>query len=120
MSSPMRQLARDVTTLNQLQQLTRRHLLGGAGVGIGAMALTHLWPHRQAAADHPRDTSQSNQAKAKSVIYLHMAGSPSQLDLFEHKPALNRYDGKDCPQQYLEGKRFAFIKGVLQDARVDF
>ena len=41
-----------------------------------------------------------------------MAGSPSQLDLFEHKPALSKFHGKECPQEYLEGKRFAFIKGT--------
>src|SRR4029079_7845164 len=50
--------------------------------------------------------------KAKRVIYLHMAGSPSQLDLFEHKPELARLSGQDCPQSLLEGKRFAFIRGV--------
>jgi len=50
--------------------------------------------------------------RAKSVIYLHMAGSPSQLDLFDHKPALTRLDGSACPEEYLAGKRFAFIKGV--------
>lgn len=51
-------------------------------------------------------------AKAKRVIYLHMAGSPSQLELFDYKPELKKFDGKTCPQEYLEGKRFAFIKGV--------
>ena len=51
-------------------------------------------------------------AKAKSIIYLHMAGSPSQIDLFENKPALTKFHGKDCPEEYLEGKRFAFIKGT--------
>lgn len=51
-------------------------------------------------------------AKAKRIIYLHMAGSPSQLELLEHKPVLKKFDGKKCPQQYLEGKRFAFIRGV--------
>src|SRR4029079_7623017 len=50
--------------------------------------------------------------KAKRVIYLHMAGSPSQLDLFEHKPELEKLSGQDCPQSLLEGKRFAFIRGV--------
>ncbi|MBL8212595.1 MAG: DUF1501 domain-containing protein [Bryobacterales bacterium] len=51
-------------------------------------------------------------AKAKAVIYLHMPGSPSQLDLFDWKPELVKYNGQDCPKQYLEGKRFAFIRGV--------
>lgn len=52
--------------------------------------------------------------KAKSVIYLHMAGGPSQLELFDPKPELQKHNGTDCPQHLLEGKRFAFIKGVPQ------
>src|SRR5574339_270094 len=51
-------------------------------------------------------------AWARSVIYLHMAGSPSQLDLFDYKPELAKWHGKDCPEEYLKGKRFAFIKGT--------
>ena len=51
-------------------------------------------------------------AKAKSVIYLHMAGAPSQLELFDHKPELMKLNGEDCPASLLEGKRFAFIRGV--------
>lgn len=50
--------------------------------------------------------------KAKSVIYLHMAGAPSQLELFDYKPELMKLDGKDCPPSLLAGKRFAFIRGV--------
>ena len=50
--------------------------------------------------------------KAKSVIYLHMAGAPSQLELFSYKPELAKLDGQDCPQSLLEGKKFAFIRGV--------
>ena len=51
-------------------------------------------------------------AKARSVIYLHMAGAPSQLELFDYKPDLMKLDGQDCPQSLLDGKRFAFIRGV--------
>ena len=51
-------------------------------------------------------------ARAKRVIYLHMAGAPSQLELFEHKPELTKLDGQDCPASFLAGKRFAFISGV--------
>src|SRR5205807_8011637 len=50
--------------------------------------------------------------RAKRVIYLHMAGAPSQLELFEHKPELTKLDGQDCPMSFLTGKRFAFINGV--------
>lgn len=51
---------------------------------------------------------------ARRVIYLHMAGAPSQLELFEHKPELAALHGQDCPQSFLQGKRFAFIRGVPQ------
>src|SRR5208282_5868801 len=51
-------------------------------------------------------------ARAMRVIYLHMAGAPSQLELFEHKPELTKLDGQDCPASFLAGKRFAFISGV--------
>ncbi len=92
-----------------LQQVTRRHLLGQAGLGIGAMALSSL----ATAADGEATTKfLTGQGKAKHVIYLHMAGSPSQIDLFENKPALAKFHGQECPKEYLEGKRFAFIKGV--------
>ena len=50
--------------------------------------------------------------KAKRVIYLHMAGSPSQLELFDYKPELVKLDGKECPKEFLAGKQFAFIQGV--------
>jgi hypothetical protein len=50
--------------------------------------------------------------KAKSVIYIHMAGAPSQLELFSYKPELSKLDGLDCPPSLLEGKKFAFIRGV--------
>jgi len=50
--------------------------------------------------------------KARRVIYLHMGGSPSQLDLFDYKPELIKYNGRDCPDALLKGKRFAFITGI--------
>lgn len=50
--------------------------------------------------------------RAKRAIYLHMAGSPSQLEMFDHKPELKKLHMQDAPASFLEGKRFAFIKGV--------
>ena len=50
-------------------------------------------------------------ARAKHVIYIHMAGGPSQLELFDYKPELARLHHQPCPDSLLEGKRFAFIKG---------
>jgi hypothetical protein len=98
--------------VEQLQQVTRRHFLGGTGLGIGAMALSALMQPKSAAAGVSSADTPMLRPKARSIIYLHMAGAPSQIDLFEHKPTLAKFDGKPCPQAYLEGKRFAFIKGV--------
>ncbi|MEZ6133038.1 MAG: DUF1501 domain-containing protein [Planctomycetaceae bacterium] len=98
---------------------TRRHLLNTAGIGLGSMALQTLNNSASVAADGLRDSAEPMASRtsmrrgtATSVIYLHMAGSPSQLELFEHKPALRKFHNTECPQEYLEGKRFAFIKGV--------
>ena len=81
---------------------TRRHFLGRCGLGLAGMFLNSA----AQAATTPAA------GKAKSVIYLHMAGSPSQLELFDYKPELKKYSGQPCPEELLRGKRFAFIKGV--------
>ena len=88
------------------ESLNRRHFFKRAGLGFGAMALQSL-VERELAAQSPRILP-----RAKRVIYLHMAGSPSQLELFEHKPELEKLHMKDAPPSFLAGKRFAFIKGV--------
>ena len=94
------------------QRQTRRHFLQGCQLGLASMYLGSL---RAATSDHSLKRKQPHYApKAKSVIYLHMAGGPSQLELFDPKPELQKYSGADCPQHLLEGKRFAFIKGVPQ------
>jgi len=103
-----------------LKAVTRRHFFGRCGVGLGAIALAEMLGRDAArGAGLPRDPNRPLAprppmlpAKAKHVIYLHMAGSPSQLDLFDDKPVLRKFDGQPCPKEYLEGKRFAFIKGV--------
>ena len=71
--------------MRKARALTRRHFFGQAGMGFGAIALQQLLARNGHAA-----TGKGFRipAKVKSVIYLHMAGSPSQIDLFEHKPAL--------------------------------
>jgi hypothetical protein len=48
-------------------------------------------------------------ARAKHVIYLHMIGAPSHLDLFDPKPELIKRDGQPCPEELTKGRRFAFI-----------
>jgi hypothetical protein len=87
----------------RLLEITRRHFFGKAGFGIGSAALTSLFK--------PVSFAQSP-AKCKNVIYLFMAGGPSQIDLFDYKPALTKFDGQPCPEDLIKGERFAFIKGV--------
>ena len=96
-----------------LHQATRRHFLKKCGVGLGG-----AWLAQQGFAAQ-RDPARPNSprapvlpAKAKRVIYMHMSGSPSQLELFDYKPVLQKFNGKDCPREFLEGKRFAFIRGT--------
>src|SRR5262249_27140289 len=48
-------------------------------------------------------------ARAKSVIYLFMAGGPSQLELFDYKPQLQKYSGQPIPDSFIQGRRFAFM-----------
>ena len=99
--------------LQHVRAITRRHFFSGAGLGFGAIALQSLLAQENAAGESNTDENNFRiPAKANSIIYLHMAGSPSQLDLFEHKPALKKLHNTECPKEYLEGKRFAFIKGV--------
>lgn len=103
----------------QLLNITRRHFIKECGLGFGALALGALWG---CSSSNPVETFNASNplqpkaphfpAKAKSVIYLHMAGAPSQLELFDYKPELLKLHGKDCPPSLLEGKKFAFIRGV--------
>lgn len=101
--------------LLKAQYNTRRHFLQKCISGIGALALGSFLD--QSLLHGQPMISASNTAphfapKAKHIIFLHMAGAPSQLELFDYKPLLQRLDGQDCPPSLMEGKRFAFIRGV--------
>ncbi len=50
--------------------------------------------------------------RAKRVIYLHLTGSPPNLDVYDYKPELVKRDGQDCPQEFLAGRTFAFTSGT--------
>lgn len=102
------------------QHNTRRHFLRNCTTGLGAVALAGLTGCRlnsngdeEIVSGNSLDALRRDyQAKAKRVIYLHMAGSPSQLELFDYKPELEKLDGQLCPESLLKGKTFAFINGV--------
>ena len=107
--------------MSELKQLSRRHFLRESAVGLGAVALGLLSGCQGAERKPPVVTSSLNPmlprsphfpGRAKRVIYLHMAGAPSQLELFDYKPELKKLHNQLCPPSLLEGKRFAFIRGV--------
>ncbi|MBM3840245.1 MAG: DUF1501 domain-containing protein [Verrucomicrobia bacterium] len=96
--------------------ITRRHFFSRCAMGLGGVALAALMNERASfgagtmksatpfapkAGHHP--------ARAKNVIYLFMAGGPSQLELWDYKPRLVDLNGQAIPDSYLEGKRFAFM-----------
>ena len=98
--------------------VTRRHFFGQCGVGVGKIALASLLTgvtssaaRARAAPANPLAARPPHYApRAKSVIHLFMAGAPSQLDLFDHKPKLTEYAGKPIPPEVVGGQRYAFIR----------
>ncbi len=101
--------------LEQMRAVTRRQFLKRCQGGIGAVALASLLNQELQGAVRPASPMAARAShfapKAKRVICLHMAGSPPPQDLFDYKPKLQEYDGQLCPKEFLEGERFAFIKG---------
>jgi len=92
---------------------TRRFFLKTSLACIGGIALNGLLPRALADASAKVATSSKHHpAKARRVIYIHLAGAPSHLEMFDYKPELAKRDGQPCPDSFLKGKRFAFIKGV--------
>ncbi len=107
---------------NLLATETRRQFFRRSGFSLGSVALASLLRGQALGAQpNPLVTRHPMFApRAKRVIFLHMIGAPSQLDLFDHKPELNKLDGQDCPESLLKGRRFAFIGGKMQLAGTKF
>ncbi|HSG73423.1 MAG TPA: DUF1501 domain-containing protein, partial [Planctomycetaceae bacterium] len=103
-----------------LQQITRRHFFSDCQLGLGSLALANMLSDNSLLAESSRQTNPlATQPthfapKAKNVIYMFMAGGPSQLELFENKPKLGELHGQVIPQSFVEGKRFAFLKKDAQ------
>jgi len=98
--------------------ITRRWFFRQCGVGLGSVALASLLGADKAfgsgiraAAVSPLAPKQPHfKPKAKRVIYLFMGGAPSQLDLFDYKPSLKKYDGHPVPKEVVMCQKYAFIK----------
>jgi hypothetical protein len=104
-----------------LRHSTRRHFFQHCGIGLGKLALASLLLR-----DRVVDAAEGEEAavglgsgsagefhfpgRAKRVIFLFMAGAPSQLDLFDHKPRLRELEGKPIPPSIIQGQRYAFIQ----------
>ncbi len=101
--------------LDQFASLqSRRAFLSNAGLGVGAIALNWMLDGRSALAGAPTYGSAVHPAltgfphfppTAKRIIYLHMNGAPSQLDLFDYKPRLGEQFDKDLPDSIRKGQR---------------
>jgi len=109
--------------MNPFQQhcleVTRRHFLRDCGVGLGKIALAGLLADGVAGRARGAAVTSGNamaprqphfRPTAKRVIHLFMAGAPSQLELFDHKPELARLEGKPLPESVIRGQRYAFIR----------
>ena len=99
--------------------VTRRHFFRECGVGLGKIALASLLANSATRQAFAETAAASNPfaarpphfpPKAKRVIHLFMAGAPSQLDLFDHKPKLAEYEGKPIPPSVVGSQRYAFIR----------
>ena len=93
-------------------QNNRREFFGqAAGLSVGTAALASILNADQAVAD-PALAKTHHEPKAKAVIFLFMAGGPSQLELFEEKPKLAELSGQTPPESFMKDRRFAFLKGT--------
>lgn len=98
---------------------SRRWFLKECGLGVGRLALASLFADSFVSSSRASSTKATDAlqpraphfpAKAKRVIHLFMAGAPSQLDLFDHKPELTKLAGKPLPPSVIMGQRYAFIR----------
>jgi hypothetical protein len=94
-----------------LRALQRRAFLGTAGRGVGAVALASLLGRTDAVAAGGALTRLPLPRRAKRVIWLTMAGGPSQLELLDHKPRLAAMDGQPMPESFTKGQQLAQLQG---------
>jgi len=111
----MNRLLESLHCKNALHAVTRRYFFKECGVGLGKIALASLIVGPKAfAVSNPADNPMAPQkphyqAKVDKIIFLFMAGAPSQLDLFDRKPMLEKFDGSPVPAEIIKDQRYAFI-----------
>ena len=99
-----------------LEEITRRHFFSKCALGLGSIALGSLLSEQKIFASDKINLANPFApkaphfpAKAKNIIYLFMAGGPSQLELFDYKPTLVKLNAQPIPESFVKGKRFAFM-----------
>jgi hypothetical protein len=91
---------------------TRRAFLGRTSIGLGAIALGSLLGRDGLASPaHGGIGALHHAPRARRVIFLYMAGGPSQFETFDHKPELARLDGRPMPESYTKGQPIAQLQG---------
>jgi hypothetical protein len=90
---------------NSFSSLSRRTFLHQSGVNLGAIALGGLLGRESSAASALQDEISHFAPRAKRVIFLTQSGGPSQLELFDHKPSLKKWAGKELPDSIRQGQR---------------
>src|SRR6266545_3410672 len=102
--------------MNDRQLIARRYFLDQCRIGLGGMALASLLADGGAEVSAAESSAVSDPLavrpphfppKAKNVIFLFMAGGPSQFELFEPKEKLQELSGQQIPQSFVANKRFA-------------
>ncbi len=97
---------------DSLRTLTRRHFFQDCGLGLGRLGLAAAFAggFEKLLGQAPAPVGHHHGARAKRVVFLFMAGAPSQLELFDDKPKLRELDGKPIPPSVIAGQRYAFIQ----------
>jgi hypothetical protein len=93
----------NTSTIQPQDFLNRRIFLRNGGLALGATALSGLLP--QVSNGAVGSTFPNFPAKAKRVIYLFQSGAPSQMDLFDPKPGMEKVRGQDLPDSIRKGQR---------------
>lgn len=116
---------RDWPAGEQLRKLQRRTFLSRSGLSLGSLALALLADRPARGDDIPAGSGGvlrelHHPARVRRIIHLCMAGGPSQFESFDHKPELERLDGKDFPESFTAGQQLAQLQNSRLVARGSF
>ncbi|MDE0819232.1 MAG: DUF1501 domain-containing protein, partial [Pirellulaceae bacterium] len=90
----------------------RRELLQQFGMGLGSIALSHMLASPNVASAKENGKYKLERVpRAKRIIYLFQSGGPSQIDLFDYKPELEKFHGEQLPSDIRKGQRLTSMSG---------